>query len=123
MMRKLFIFASALFWVAIFTTWAASSRAPGSPAESAAAADRRISLDEVARHAVADDCWMVINGVVYDITSYLPEHPSNPRIVVPWCGKEASDAYRTKTRGRAHSVEADALLNNYRIGVVGAAMR
>lgn len=114
MMRKLFFFASALFWLAILATWAAGSRAPGS----AAGANRQISLEEVAQHAAAENCWMAINGAVYDITPYLPDHPSNPRIVLPWCGKEASEAYRTKTRGRPHSAEADTLLEKYRIGVV-----
>lgn len=33
-----------------------------------------------------------------------------------WCGKEATDAYRTKTKGRPHSPYADQLLPTYRIG-------
>jgi cytochrome b involved in lipid metabolism len=60
---------------------------------------KRISPDEVARHAVADDCWMVINGAVHDITSCLPEHPSNSKTMVRWRGKEATAAYRSKTAG------------------------
>jgi cytochrome b involved in lipid metabolism len=58
---------------------------------------------------------------VYDLTAYLPEHPSTPSVIVPWCGREASEVYRTKTRGRPHSPEADQLLSRYRIGVIGAA--
>lgn len=117
-MRKLFFFSSALFWLAILVAWAASNRAPENSAGGLAGAGRRIGLDEVARHAGAEDCWMAINGAVYAISSYIPDHPSNPRIVLPWCGKEATEAYRTKTRGRPHSAEADSLLEKYRIGVV-----
>lgn len=116
-MRKLFFYSSALFWLGILVTWAASNRAPEDSAGGLASVDKRIGLDEVARHATAADCWMSINGAVYDITSYLPDHPSNPRIILPWCGKEATEAYRTKTRGRPHSAEADALLEKYRVGV------
>jgi len=59
---------------------------------------------------------MIIAGEVYDFSAYLPKHPSNPRYVLPWCGKEASEAYRTKTTGRSHSSRADQLLPAYRIG-------
>lgn len=59
---------------------------------------------------------MAIRGAVYDLSTYLPEHPSRPDIVLPWCGKEASEAYNTKMKGRPHSPYADELLAKYRIG-------
>jgi cytochrome b involved in lipid metabolism len=104
----IFLLTAAGFWVASLLTPATSP--------SAAAADRLFTLAEVARHDRAQDCWMVIAEVVYDFTSYLPQHPSDPAIVTPWCGKEATEAYRTKTKGRAHSAYADGLLPKYRIG-------
>lgn len=61
---------------------------------------------------------MAIDGSIYDLTPYLPDHPSKPSIILPWCGKDASEAYRTKTKGRSHSPEADQLLVNYRIGAL-----
>jgi cytochrome b involved in lipid metabolism len=134
-MRKLFLVATGLFWAAVMafavagtstapvpapSTLATAPAAP-SPAKAPAAAktsEKRFALAEVARHATEADCWMAINGVVYDLTAYLPEHPSRPSIVLPWCGKEATEAYKTKTKGRPHSPEADQLLPSYRIGVV-----
>ena len=59
---------------------------------------------------------MAIDGVVYDFTAYLPEHPSAPAVIVAWCGREASEAYHTKTRGRPHSSYADRLMPEYRVG-------
>ena len=130
-MRKLFLAATGLFWLAIMAFASAGLRAgPGSTAPdaapasntpgtlAAASAERRIALSEVARHATETDCWMAIQGVVYDITSYLPDHPSRPSVILPWCGKDASDAYKTKTKGRSHTPEADGLLPRYRIGVL-----
>ncbi len=61
---------------------------------------------------------MAIRGQVHDLGAYLPEHPSRPDIVLPWCGKEATEAYETKTRGRRHSAAADAMLASYRIGIL-----
>jgi cytochrome b involved in lipid metabolism len=82
------------------------------------AADKSYSLVEVARHGSKDDCWMLIAGQVYDLTTYVPQHPSDPTAFLPWCGKEATEAYRTKTEGRPHSPYADQLLAKYRIGIV-----
>ena len=63
---------------------------------------------------------MAIERTVYDLTRYLPEHPSRSGIVEPWCGKEATEAYRTKMKGRPHSPEAGQLLTQFRIGVLEA---
>jgi len=123
-MRKLFLAATGIFWLAVMVfavagaSTAPTPSIPSAPANKVAVAEKRLTLAEVAGHAVEADCWMAIDGAVYDLTPYLPEHPSRPAIIVPWCGKEASHAYQTKTRGRPHSPEATALLPTYRIGVL-----
>uniref|UniRef100_A0A0K0DM99 Cytochrome b5 heme-binding domain-containing protein n=1 Tax=Angiostrongylus cantonensis TaxID=6313 RepID=A0A0K0DM99_ANGCA len=33
------------------------------------------SLVDVARHCVADDLWIVFDGKVFNMTSYLDSHP------------------------------------------------
>lgn len=37
--------------------------------------DRRITLDELRQHTKDKDLWILINGFVLDVTTYLPEHP------------------------------------------------
>ena len=118
MTRKLFLFATALFWLAVLGIWVGSHRSPLPQEEAPIIAAKYFALEEVARHASADDCWMSIDGKVYDLTAYLPDHPSRPGIILPWCGKEASKAYRTKTKGRPHSPEAEQLLATYQIGLL-----
>jgi hypothetical protein len=39
-------------------------------------------------------------------------------VIETWCGKEASNAYDTKTRGRRHSEAADHLLDSFAIGAL-----
>jgi len=34
-----------------------------------------ITKEEVEKHSDKDDCWVIINGEVYDITQYLCCHP------------------------------------------------
>ena len=96
--------------------WAGSLLAPRAEQPATAAADRVISAAELARHGDPGTCWMAIRGSVYDLAAYLPDHPSRPAVIEPWCGKEATQAYNTKTKGRAHSPDADGMLSKYRIG-------
>lgn len=116
MMRTFYVAATAMFWVIVVAFWTASIWVPQAAQPALAAADRTISVTELAAHATPDTCWMAIRGSVYDLSAYLPEHPTRPQIIEPWCGKEATAAYETKTRGRPHSKEADDLLARYRIG-------
>lgn len=32
-------------------------------------------LEECKRHTSQNDCWLVINGKVYNVTDFLDEHP------------------------------------------------
>ncbi len=117
-MRGLFVSSTILFWLAVCGFWVASVMLPGEPVAPAVAADKTYSLADVGRHTTAGDCWMAIGGQVYDFTHYLPQHPSDPALFVSWCGREATQAYQTKTKGRAHSPYADQLLPKYRIGAL-----
>lgn len=121
-MKKLFISSTLLFGIAVTGFWLAAALAPEPVGQRAVAApaDKQYSLQDVAKHATPGDCWMSINGQVYDFTAYLPGHPADPAVIQPWCGKDASEAYRTKTRGRPHSPYADTLLPRYRIGALTA---
>lgn len=122
MMKKLFMSSTLLFWLAVAGFWLAAALAPAPVSRPAVAApaEKHYSPQDVARHATPGDCWMSINGQVYDFTPYLPGHPADPAVIQPWCGKDASEAYRTKTRGRPHSPYADSLLPKYRIGALTA---
>ena len=117
---KRFMFACFVaFWSSVLSIWAYAALAAGSDdgtSTGAADADRTISRDELARHATPEDCWMAIDGVVYDFTDYLPQHPAPPVVMTTWCGREATEPYRTKGYGRPHSPAADALLPAYRVG-------
>lgn len=117
---KRFMFACCVaFWASVASLWGYASLAANATGDSGATGRgtaHSVSAQELARHDSADDCWMAIDGVVYDFTRYLPEHPTPPVVVTAWCGREATEAYRTKGYGRPHSPAADALLPTYRIG-------
>ena len=43
-------------------------------------ADRRFTAAEVALHQSAEDCWLIIDKKVYDVTPYIAEHPGGDAI-------------------------------------------
>jgi L-lactate dehydrogenase (cytochrome) len=55
--------------------------------------DRKISVQEISSHNKEDDCWIVVDGVVWDITGFAPEHPGGPAIIYKYAGRDASIAY------------------------------
>lgn len=38
------------------------------------------SINEVAKHCVIDDAWIIVDDKVYDITSYIDSHPGGEAI-------------------------------------------
>jgi cytochrome b involved in lipid metabolism len=74
--------------------------------------------DDVAAHATVESCWMAIDERVYDITAYIPQHPTPAGVLLPWCGREATEGMRTKGYGRDHSSAAWAMLAGYLIGTL-----
>lgn len=48
------------------------------------------TLEEVAAHNKSDDAWMVLEGIVYDITDYLSAHPGGSSILLKFAGKDAT---------------------------------
>lgn len=52
-----------------------------------------VTLAEVARHDSAEDCWSVVNGTVYDLTSWIDQHPGGMGPIEAMCGVDATDAF------------------------------
>ena len=80
-----------------------------------------LTMEKIAKHNAASDCWLLIDGKIYDVTSYIYQHPGDAKTIIPTCGTDATQAYATKGRDakpKTHSAEATALLKNYYIGAL-----
>ncbi|MDD5437573.1 MAG: cytochrome b5 domain-containing protein [Patescibacteria group bacterium] len=81
----------------------------------AQAGTKTYSLSDVAKHNSANDCWMAIDGKVYDVTSYIPNHPGGEQMV-QGCGTDATAMFDSIKGGRGHSDYAKSLHSDYYIG-------
>lgn len=116
-MKQLVYTIFVAFWASILTIAALDALTPDARADSPGAEGKATyTLAEVAEHDSLDDCWMAIEGQVYDFTDYIPEHPSSPSAIEPWCGREATEGMRTKGYGAKHSPRAWAMMSDYLIG-------
>lgn len=71
------------------------------------------TIDEVALHRNAKDHWTVINGKVYDLTSFVSLHPGGP-LILSTGGIDASVLY--EQYHFQHKARADAILKKYYVG-------
>jgi len=45
-----------------------------------------ITLAQVAVHSSRTSCWSAVNGSVYDLTSWIPNHPGGEEAILWMCG-------------------------------------
>ncbi|XP_077210029.1 cytochrome b5 [Tasmannia lanceolata] len=70
------------------------------------------SLQEASEHNTKEDCWVVIDGKVYDVTTYLDEHPGGDDVLLTATGKDATDDFEDA----GHSKDARELMKDFCIG-------
>jgi cytochrome b involved in lipid metabolism len=60
-----------------------------------------ISVAEVLTHNSATDCWSVVNGKVYDLTSYVSTHAGGEAVIKAICGKDGTKSFSGQHAGEA----------------------
>lgn len=55
--------------------------------------DKFYTLQEVAQHNKEDDCWVVVNGLVLNVTDFLKDHPGGKKSILLFAGKDASEEF------------------------------
>ncbi|KJY01271.1 mitochondrial cytochrome b2 like protein [Zymoseptoria brevis] len=54
---------------------------------------RTITYQEVQQHRSTESCWVILYGSVYDVTSFLPDHPGGSKIILQLAGSDATEEY------------------------------
>ncbi len=68
---------------------------------------------QVALHASRTSCWTIVNGSVYDITSYIPKHPGGSEKVLRICGTDGTALFTGQHGGQP---EPEKTLAGFKIG-------
>ena len=66
------------------------------PATMSITAGKTYTHSEVSKHAVVDDCWLIVGSTekrVYDVSQFMEEHPGGKDIILEYAGKDASEAF------------------------------
>lgn len=79
-----------------------------------------LTTSTVAAHSRSADCWIIVSGAVYNVTSYLAKHPGGASRIIPYCGKDATSAFSTRGGTGTHSSNATADLAALRLGILGS---
>jgi flavocytochrome c len=56
-------------------------------------ASKAYSMEEVAKHNKKDDIWVVVDGQVLDVTSFLPDHPGGAKAILLYAGRDATEEF------------------------------
>jgi len=72
------------------------------------------TMAEVSKHNKRDDCWIVLDDRVYDITSFVDRHPGGVGPIVNMAGKDATDVFANYHAARVYKN----MLPQYLVGEV-----
>ena len=77
----------------------------------ASAKKKLFSMEEVGEHNKETDAWVVIDGKVLDVTSWIPKHPGGSHLIAAFAGNDCSDAFAAFHFPRTYS-----FLKAYQVG-------
>lgn len=55
--------------------------------------EKEFPMEEVKKHNKKDDLWIVVKGVVLDVTNWLDEHPGGPQALFSHMGRDATEEF------------------------------
>ncbi|KAI3377906.1 hypothetical protein L3Q82_009035 [Scortum barcoo] len=70
------------------------------------------TLEEIRVHNMSHDTWVIIHDKIYDITSFLEEHPGGEEVLLEQGGADATESFEDV----GHSTDAREMLEQYYIG-------
>jgi len=71
------------------------------------------SFEEVQTHNSKQSCWSAIRGKVYDLTSWISNHPGGEKAILSICGKDGTEAFIKQHGGKDNP---EKVLSQFEIG-------
>ena len=73
------------------------------------------TLTQVQAHSAATDCWTIISGKVYNLTSFVNSHKGGQAAITGLCGKDGTTAFTTQHGGQGNPAS---VLAGLQVGVL-----
>lgn len=96
---------------------AGGTSAPSESTNPNSSGGRTYTLAQIAGHNDSVSCWSAINGSVYDLTSWIPNHPGGPQRILSICGKDGSNAFNGQHGGDSRVAS---ILFGFKIGTLAS---
>jgi hypothetical protein len=90
-----------------------TSSSTASPTASASPAG--YTMAQVRANNSAKSCWAVIDGFVYNLTSWINSHPGGSSAIVSLCGTDATSTFKSQ---HANQGKPAAKLDSFRLGAL-----
>lgn len=73
------------------------------------------TLAEVQAANTSSKCWSIVSGNVYDLTSWISQHPGGQSAILSLCGKDGTSAFLGQHGGQARPASE---LAGFKIGIL-----
>jgi cytochrome b involved in lipid metabolism len=73
------------------------------------------TIEDIATHNNATNCYTVINNSVYDLTMWVNIHPGGKRVILSICGIDGTEKFMAKHHGGEKFMN---ILSRYKIGIL-----
>lgn len=73
------------------------------------------TMTDVKSHNTKASCWTVVNSSVYDVTSWISQHPGGSSAIASMCGVDASSAFSGQHGGQSRPASE---LASFKIGIL-----
>jgi len=74
--------------------------------------EKIFSMKDLAEHNTPKDCWVTVNGNVYDVTEFIPNHPNE--YIKNKCGTDVFAVFKRMNHGVHHLNK----IMKYKIGLL-----
>ena len=95
----------------------ASTTTPATAPSDAGATSNALTMEAVAQKNTVDNCWVVVSGIVYDLTGYANSHPGGAVNIANLCGTDATNAFNNQHGGQS---KPNNVLAGFEVGALGA---
>lgn len=89
--------------------------APATSTTTPATSSASFTLAQVATHNSAESCYTVIRNNVYDLTSWVGEHPGGKKAILGICGRDGTAAFEGQHSGQYRPEQT---LATFKIGTI-----